>query len=195
MGFGCFYLEYSDGIREGDGQRIRTCAKYLLPVFKSSGRKNYAIEMLNMLCQYEYELTPRQAQELIWSRFVSTHNAPGHNIPGDLHQEHLNRVVKDSIRGLHANKTEKAITRVGKTLGTLSPLLDNFDHVNMVRKASGAHKAPRFTKDRDLIVQHLQKCNIFTCHEGRSHSSFPKPRDVLHSLNHDKIIDWMSKLI
>ncbi len=39
--------------------------------------------------------SPRQAQELIWNRCVNTHNAPGRNIPCDLHQEHLNRIVKD----------------------------------------------------------------------------------------------------
>ena len=50
---------------------------------KISDRKNYAVEVLNMLCQYEYELTPRQAQELIlWNCFISTHNASGRNIPG-----------------------------------------------------------------------------------------------------------------
>ena len=67
-----------------------------------------------MLCQYEYHLTPRKAMELIWSRFLSTHDAPGHNIPLDLHQEHLNHVAKDAIRGLHANKTEAVITKVRK---------------------------------------------------------------------------------
>ncbi len=112
LGLGSFYMEFTDAIKEGDGQRVLRCWRYLLPLFKSSGRKNYSIEVFNMLCQYEYNLTPRKAQELIWSRFISTHNAPGRNIPGDLHQEHLNRVVKDAIRGLHSNKTEKAITKV-----------------------------------------------------------------------------------
>ena len=113
LGLGCFYLEFSNAIKEGDGERVLRCWRYLLPLFKSSGRKNYSIEVLNMLCQYEYKLTPCQAQELIWSRFISTHNSWA-NIPGDLHQEHLNRVVKDAIRGLHSNKTEKAITRVAR---------------------------------------------------------------------------------
>lgn len=188
-------MVYSDAIKEGDGERVLRYWRYLLPVFKSSGRKNYSIEVLNMLCQYEYKLTPRQAQELIWSRFVSTHSAPGRNIPGDLHQEHLNRVVKDAIRGLRANKTEKAMTRVGKALGTLDPLLDNFDLVNMVSKPAGAHKIPGFGKDMELIVKHLKQCNIFTCHHGRSHSSSPKPRNVLHSLEYDILIKWIVKHI
>lgn len=179
LGFGCFYLEFSNANREGDGDRVLRCWRYLLPLFKSSARKNYSVEVLNMLCQYSHKLTACQAQELIWSRFVNTHSAPGRNIPADLHQEHLNRVCKDAIRGLQANKIESAITRIGKALGTISPVLDKFDEQNHIKKHSGAHKIPHADNDRDTIVQHLLKYKIFTSNDGRSHSSFPKPRDVL----------------
>lgn len=76
----------------------------------------------------------------------STHAGPGHNIPEDLHQEHLNRVVKDAIRGLGANKTEPAILHVGKALGTLEPVLRQFDAENKVKKPSGTHKPPKCRK-------------------------------------------------
>ena len=144
-----------------------------------------------MLCQYYYELTPRQSQELTWICFVSLHSAPGQNIPGDLHQEHFNRVCKECIRGLGPNKTEKAITRVGKALGTLRPLLDNFDSDNNVADTSGAHKKPSSAKDRDLIIQHLEHCKIFTPHSDRFHPSFPTPKDVLHSIDQTTLVHWM----
>ena len=41
--------------------------------------------------------------------------------------------MKDGIRRLNTNKTEKAVKKIGKTLGMLSPLLDNFDSVNNVK--------------------------------------------------------------
>ena len=113
--------------RKGDGERLLRCWRYLLPICKSADRRNFAIEVIKMLCQYEFELPPQQAQELIWSRFISTHASPGHNIPEDLHQEHLNRVIKDAIRDLGANKTEVAKVRAGKALGTLDPVLRKFD--------------------------------------------------------------------
>ena len=34
----------------------------------------------------------------------------------DIHMEHLNRTCKDAICGLGANKTPKAITRIGNAL-------------------------------------------------------------------------------
>ncbi len=61
---------------------------------------------------------------------TNVHGLPGMNIPADLHQEHLNRVVKEAIHGLGANKTETAVTQVGRALGTLSPVLAQFDKEN-----------------------------------------------------------------
>ena len=140
-------MEFSDGVQEGDGERVQRCYRYLLPICKSAERRNYAVEVLNMLCQYEFDLPPRQAQELIWSRFISTHASAGHNIPEDLHQEHLNKIIKDAIRGLGANKTEAAIVYAGKALGTLEPVLRQFDAENKIKNPSGAHKPPSAEKD------------------------------------------------
>ena len=156
----------------------------LLPLFASSARKNYSVEALNMLCQYHHKLTHRQAQELIWSRFINSHSAPGRNIPVDLHQDHLNHVCKDSIRGLQFNKVETAIIRIRKALGTISPVQDQFDEQNNVKKPSRAHKVHHADSDRDMIVQHLQKYKIFASNNGRFHSSFPKPyTHMILSLN------------
>ncbi len=41
LSLGCLYLEFSDAIREGDGDRILRCWRYLLPIFWNSGRTNY----------------------------------------------------------------------------------------------------------------------------------------------------------
>jgi len=44
------------------------------------------------------------------------HGTPGKNIPMDLYMEHLNRIAKEAIKGLGANKTPKAIQRIGMAL-------------------------------------------------------------------------------
>ena len=101
-------------------------------IFKSSGKKNYSIEILTFLLQHDYLLSECQAHELIWSRFVNTHGFPGCNIPNDLHCEHLNCLCKTAVKGLGANKTEECIQRVAKAIGTMDPLLEQFDRDNMV---------------------------------------------------------------
>ena len=72
-----------------------------------------------MLYQHDYVLSPRHKTELLWGRFINVHGRTGKNIAADLH---LNHVVKEC---LGANKTEGAI--VGKALGTVVPVLDQFD--------------------------------------------------------------------
>lgn len=189
--FGSFYLEFRDAIKEGDGTRVLRCYRYLLPIFVSSGRKNYAIETLNMLLQHDYILSKRQAEELIWSRFINVHGYPGKNIPNDLHCEHLNRLCKTAIKSLGVNKTETCITRIGRALGTISPLLDNFDQDNCVGQRSTVHRAAASDKDRSIIIADLQKASVFSEIPRRAHPSFTKPRNILHVKNKADITSWI----
>ncbi len=92
----------------------------MLILFKATGRKNYAIEALTLLSQYHILLPCNLVEQLKWSRFVNVRGLPGHNISCDLHMEHLNRLVKVSIEGLGANKSEKSIKRVAKAMGVLT---------------------------------------------------------------------------
>ena len=191
LSIGCFMLEFKDAIKEGDGNRILRCWHYLLPIFHNSGRTNYCNEAFIMLCQYHYDLPALQAAQLIWSCCINTHGVRGRNIPFDLHLEHLNRLCKESIKGLQANKTKEAIVHCGKVLGTLDPLLAQFDRDNSVSQPSGAHHSPLFKKDLDVIVKELQEYEVFTRIPGRKHHSFPKPRDILHAKPCKPISVWV----
>ena len=190
LGLGCFYLEYQDAIREGDGLRVLRCWRYLLPIFFGMGRTNYSCEALNMLYQ-ELTLPPYLSNQLIWSCFVNTHGIPGRNIAGDLYMEHLNRIAKDAIKSLGANKTERAIKRVGKVIGTIAPLLQSFDVEYKVKKVSGAHKRASVMKDTSIIVNELVKYEIFSSVDGRQHPSFKSPKDLLHAKSSDELLEWM----
>ena len=104
-----------------------------------------------MLSQYHLTLSPRLGEQLKWCRFINTHGIAGHNISCDLHMEHLNRLV--AVEGLGANKSKKAITRVGKAIGTTSSTLDYFDTVNNVPAVSAAHSVKSSDKDLHKINQ------------------------------------------
>ena len=80
---------------------------------------------------------------------------------------------------------------VGKALGNPQPLLDNSDSDNNVADVSGAHKIPSSAKDRDLIIEHLEKSIIFTPLSGRSCPSFSKAKDVLYSIDQTTLVQWM----
>lgn len=191
LSVGFFYLEFADSIREGDGECVLRCWRFLLPIFQSSGRTNYSCEVLNMLFQQSYALSPRLSAELIWSRFVNVHGHPGKNIPLDLHMEHLNRIAKDAVKNLGANKTEKAIAQIGRAIGTIAPTLQQFDSITGVNKLSGTHHMASAEKDRNIIVGELLQSKVFNTIPGRKHRSFPHPRHVLHAKTLDELLTWM----
>ena len=191
LSIGCFYLSFCDAIKEGDGERVLLCWRYLLPIFKGTGRKNYSLEVLNMLCQHDLRLSQRLAQELIWNRFVNVHGLPGRNIPADLHMEHLNKLCKEAITGLGVNKTENAIVHIGKSLGMLSPVLDQYDLENGIPECSIIRSTPGAERDRKVVVNELKKRNIFSLTGSRTYPTFNNPKNVLHLCDHFKMIQWM----
>ena len=189
------YLEFRDAIKEGDGICVLRCYRYLLPMFINSGRTNYAIETLNFLMQYDYLLSPRQAEELLWGRFVNTHGQAGRNIPNDLHCEHLNKLVKTSIAQLQANKTTKSMERVARALGTVHPLLHNFDKDNHVAETSTSHKEAKSMQDFKSLLKCLNNASVLTKIPGRKYMTFSKPHDPLHAMPHDDILKWVKEHI
>ena len=194
VSLGLFYMEFCDAIREGDGGRVLRCWKFLLPIFKNSGRKNYSLEALYFLNQYEFLLPPQQAERLLWGRFVNTHGIIGHNIPGDLYLEHLNRLCKGAVNDKGSNKSEKTFTFVGKILGVLEPVLDQFDAQNCVNSSSGHHKRPNADKNRDKLINHIRTLGVFSRQGQRIYSSFPKPKSLL-CIKEAEFLDWMEQHI
>ena len=184
-------MDYADSIKEGDGNRVLRFWKYLLPIFKASGRKNYSIEAVHLLNQVEFELTERECAELKWNRFVNVHGVQGRNIPCDLHMEHLNRVYKNAVYGLQANKTPEAIVHTGKSLGALMDILEEVNELVGVKVPSGAHHRPGIIKERDMILKILQEAAVFKQLRSRQHHSFPKVKVLLHSLSNEDLISWM----
>ena len=161
--------------------------------FAALEEKNYSVEALNLLYQHDFLLTPRQSAELLWSRFINTTGLQGHNIPPDLHMEHLNRLCKSVIHGLGANKSDTSIGRVAKALGTLSPALSNSDNDSSVSDDGSIHKRPVREKDVDMIVKQLQKSKNLSVVPKRTHATFKNVRNILHHGERSKLTDWIKE--
>ena len=70
---------------------------------------------------------------------MNTHGRAGKNVSCDLYMEHLNREAKNLLTGLGSNITDTAISRVGKTLGVMIEILQQFGSVSKVKKPSSQH--------------------------------------------------------
>lgn len=143
---------FNDALKEGDGNRIFTYYKCFLLVFKARKCHNYCKEVINLLLQYNFLFTERQAQQLKWCRVVNMQGKPGRNVPCDLHIEHLNRRLKGMIRNIHSKCPEKTIDRVAKSIGTINQVCEILEQENQALRISDGHTRPAFTKELDLIV-------------------------------------------
>ena len=185
-------MEFMDAMREGDGERIIRCWKFLLPLFKSSGRTNYSIEAVTLLAQDYFLFSPRMAAQLAWSRTVNTHGRTGKNISCDLHLEHLNRVAKSALGGLSSNITEKSVKRIGKTVGIMSNLSHKFDLANNIPTPTSYHTRKPKVKDVTLMVNQLRKSEVFRFQEGRCHPHFKNfSSNPCKSINRKDLKVWM----
>ncbi len=140
-------------------------------------------------------LPPRLAQQLMWSRFVNTHNKPGCNIPCDLHLEHMNRTVKTAVQNLGANATPKAITRIGRCVGPIMKVCSHFDSNTNVAQHSGAHSERSFTSDLTRIVQELDSgSKVFRKVPARKRHSFRTlSGSIINNIEYSKLKEWMDK--
>ena len=152
----------------------------MLLIFKASKRKKYSIEALTFLAHQKFTLSSRLAHQQLWSRFINTSGKEGHNIPCDLHMEHLNRVLKDSIQQLGANKTKQAIIRAGKCIDKLEVLRNNYDEDNEEKSDSGYHAKASTDK---LILDELSHVQPFRNISRRKYSAFSFSKTLWNLIN------------
>ena len=192
LNLGLLWHGFNDSIKEGDGNRILTYYKYFLLVYKAGKCHNYCKEVINLLLQYNFLFTERQAQQLKWCRTVNISGKPGKNIPCDLHIEHLNRRLKGMIHNVHSKNPENAIDRIAKSIGTINHVCRVLEEENKAQKVSGNHTRPTFAKELDLMITELEDQQVFT-DLNRKPSSLQYIQNVLQLCSKDKLKIWIAK--
>lgn len=188
---GMIWMGFHDAIREGDGERVMLYWKFLLVVFKLTGRKNYSIEAVHIQLMRHHHLSERQSAQLVWSRFINTHGRRGKNIPCDLHMEHLNKCLKDSLRHLHSNIKPKSIQRAAKAIGVVHHIIDLFEKEITGQKDSGKHSKPRISKDFQCILSELTSLKVFEVVSKRDHDSVHIKKNLLQKFSTKKYLEWV----
>ena len=188
-------MEFTDAIREGDGIRILRCWRYFLPTFKSTKLTNYSIEAFTMLAQYQLFYTPRMQQQLMWSHTVNTRGLPGHNLPCDLHMEHINRECKKAMQTLGPNVIrETSVTSVRKSVGELMTVTSHYDRVHGIKQESGRRSGQSIATDLEKILKQIHKEErVFHSTQGQQHAHFHMfTNNSVHKLDKHKLIEWMN---
>ena len=118
MEYGLLLLNFKDAISEGDCNRNLHCWKFFLLHLRNDKQSaKYDLEASYMMFQVNSPLTPKAVHELIWNRLAELRNCLGGNILLDSLLEFYNRLLKDAVKKLGPNTSQRF------TAGSASPLL------------------------------------------------------------------------
>ena len=112
-----------------------------LLIFFTPGFNAYAIEMLVNIIQNEVLLSEAEAHQCKLAAIANWHGGYGRNMEIDLFQEIRNKVMKQIIQSMGANKTERAISRASKASSGVQ-IVEAFDQqVDIRASSSRAHRS------------------------------------------------------
>ncbi len=168
--FGALVMEFTDGWAEGDGERVYRCWRLFLPHFKTTNHPKYALEALRLQFQVKAVSSPQLAHQLLWDRFVNTRGGLGHNIPCDLYNEHVNKVIKHNIVNMGSNLTENSLQRAARSVSTLQAICRQFDKESDVPVATRAHSTRSDMDDVRKVTNAVLK-ELLQVLPGRAHSA------------------------
>ena len=77
--------------------------------------------------------------------------------------------MKDAIKNLGSNKTVGTVARVGRCIGTLSHVLNQFDREILLDSVSIQYEKPCATNDITIAVEELVSSQAFSIQGGRRH--------------------------
>ena len=187
---GLIFLEFRDAIHEGDGERIIRCWKVMLLYFFHGKRTKYTLEAIHLQAAINACVSPCLREELMWCRVLNTRGGLGNNLPTDLFMEHLNRTLKEYLRGLGPNSSEKSMMQMSKSLRGLMDFTKHFDDISQISPDSISHTKYCNEKDKQMILKELTtESKVFDYIPGRLHKSFKsiKAHISKHLDTHDLI--------
>jgi len=166
-------MEFLDSWSEGDGEWVYRCWRLFLPHFLTTNSRKYALEALRLQTQVEAVLSPHLAHHIKWDRFINTRGGKGRNIPCNLHNEHVNKLLKHVIANMGSNMTEEALKRSTRSITTLQMLCHQFDKCSGVPFSTHSHSTRSDAQDVKKVMNTVIDRSILEVIMGRKHSSFP----------------------
>lgn len=199
LSLGMLLFNFEDAVKEGDGKRVMRCWKFMMLIFKAYNHTKYAFAALQMQISIKVLLTPRQAESFIWNRMVNTRGGLGKNISMDLRLEQLNKLLKDMLRCLGVNITEKSAERCSRALKLVEEILFTIDSELRVKKPKGHHITAKREKDFKVLLDEISKRGKLFAHDldsTRQYQEFPDfNSNILHHLHLRQINAWICQYL
>ena len=140
--------------------------------------------------------SPNLAHQVTWHRFVNVSGGAGNNIPCDLFNEHVNKLLKHIIRNMGSNLTESAIQRAARSVTCLKQICDSFDSKSGVPYRTTAHSTRCDKTDVKKVVRTVLDNKLLTKVGSREHRSFKDMKlNPLHKWDVKKTEKWIKDKI
>ena len=146
-----------------------------MPHFKQAGCSKYALEALRQQIQLKV-LSPNLAHQVKWHRFVNTRGGMGKNIPFDLYNEHVNKLVGIITQNMGSNLTEQSLQRAVRCVSPLCAICKHFDAIARVPVPTIAHSSKSDVQDTAKVVSIVLSQNLVKQTGVRFHISFTNIR-------------------
>ena len=154
----------------------------ILPYFQAAGHTKYSLAALNIQLQTNVTLSPNGAHQVMWHRFVNSKGGMGNNIPCDLYNEHINRLVKYIIQNMGPNLTEASLQQAACSVSTLHTICVAFDTQSGVSYGTAAHLTRPDTQDVIKVVSTVLSNRLLI-----------PTLDSLHKWDIQKTKSWIDK--
>ena len=155
---GLLFKELMDFIKLPERQRGICILKVCMLYFKSfNNNSKYAYEILRLLVHQNCLLSEKEAHEEFYGLFVNSNGKFYGHIPADLAMEHLVKKVKEHIKHMFSNKTEKNIISRTQAISIIKDIGENFDKESNVTTRSKKHVSKSSIADEQLMLADLRK--------------------------------------
>ena len=149
--------------------------------------------MFTWISQIKSLCSEQMAHRLKWSRFVNWNGGKGNNIACDMAQEVCNRISKDIVKGMGANRTPKAMMRASKAAAGVHLIVKQVNEVSSVKPTSKVHAHKESSGEVIMMFKDRRKLRPFDLEKGRFHCNFQEIIVSPTSVNMSSLFSWLEK--
>ena len=139
--------------------------------------------------QVKSTLSPRLAHQAKWDRFINVRGGQGKNIPTDLYNEHIVKLLKHIVTTMGPNLTEMALQHAARSVSTVFAVSKQYNKESGVPVVTTAHCTKSDAGDVAKILDVVLKEKILKIKPGRFHKNFKTIRlNPLWNLDKKKVL-------
>ena len=195
LNFGMIVFNFDDAVKEGDVERILRCWQFMMQIFRAYKHTKCSFAALQLFFFSTCLLSERLSHLLKWNRTVNNNNGgKGQNISLDLRLEHLNNLLKEMLKYLGVNVTQKSAQRCSEAISAPEEILTNMDTELGIDQPSGHHTSANDDKDFLLLVKEIQeRGDMFTFTPERKYQKISNfNRNILGELDFGQLNKWIN---